>query len=736
MKTKMRYLFLLLLSGISMIGFALPVRESSTIQSLEDLLITPQAHFHPSTDLRRAVQRASAAGKLTVRMVYDEEVWTPLTVTVFNKDFFTILYIDDLIEEQEQANEKVVIDDLPEGTYDVLVMMANNDSGARSFVVKENTNVKSQINTNVIANIENVERINCTAFLPDGEEMTLRTLNEEEELVNGNAEAVYIQTYIYKEGIEGPVCGLISNAVADIPEMGLYGKDLRDIFISPVGPHYTIVQVFEIHPTTTQENLGVAMFTRGMPENMEMSNDPSTYTPGYIPPMQLTPALKDFDGNQIELFGVALAKNGVLDDYFNSWSWGRKPGYSSRLSYSSNYYTDSFDSEYSLFFHNNLDMIKKGSQFPSNRAVHSPAYSLSQEGAYFPQSFYRSDNSYYCQVDSIGEINMASIPGNAALSVSSEEMYYVMGESTPFYQILQYNCPAAQVGDDIYSSSCGFLVKSLGRLGETRDDDLGLSAVKVYQNGKPVNANTSFANLWKYLEERGELKGKFRVEFRHENVEIDGVKGFVEQTMNWNQDNEDNISPCLQMVQFRTVDNKLTDFFETATDVTIRFAADDLTTFRILPELSGYVFWDEKGNPFDAKVEWRPNGDDGDWHEISLDKDNENSRQWGFGEIFNGSFETIDIKSKNGWYDVRISLKDEAGNAQVQTLSPAFKIENMSLGKIDLSNAEINKDMKYQIWSLDGVMMKSGLGDIDFSGLGKGIYIIRQGSNVTKSRVP
>ncbi|MDE5644717.1 MAG: hypothetical protein K2I45_03650 [Muribaculaceae bacterium] len=59
----------------------------------------------------------------------------------------------------------------------------------------------------------------------------------------------------------------------------------------------------------------------------------------------------------------------------------------------------------------------------------------------------------------------------------------------------------------------------------------------------------------------------------------------------------------------------------------------------------------------------------------------------GYGHFYRGSLGSVNRGSSNGWFDIRISMKDAAGNCQLQTISPAFKVE--SLAGVDAVRGDI-----------------------------------------------
>ena len=60
-----------------------------------------------------------------------------------------------------------------------------------------------------------------------------------------------------------------------------------------------------------------------------------------------------------------------------------------------------------------------------------------------------------------------------------------------------------------------------------------------------------------------------------------------------------------------------------------------------------------------------------------------------YGHYFEGSLVEEKSSSSNGWYDIRITLTDESGNSQTQTISPAFRVEHAqsSMATVGSSNA-------------------------------------------------
>ena len=50
----------------------------------------------------------------------------------------------------------------------------------------------------------------------------------------------------------------------------------------------------------------------------------------------------------------------------------------------------------------------------------------------------------------------------------------------------------------------------------------------------------------------------------------------------------------------------------------------------------------------------------------------------GFGTLYTASLSGLNISSPTGWFDITIEVEDGQGAKQIQTLSPAFKIESLA----------------------------------------------------------
>jgi hypothetical protein len=179
------------------------------------------------------------------------------------------------------------------------------------------------------------------------------------------------------------------------------------------------------------------------------------------------------------------------------------------------------------------------------------------------------------------------------------------------------------------------------------------------------------------------------------NISVDGVSGENYMIVAYDENNEDLCAPTLQMLHFVNNDGTITTHFATADEGTLEFAGGD------------FNWHDEDGNWwFDEKeatvcVEYAPYQSD-DFTELEATEVPELYTMPGFGHFYRASLASVDKESTNGWYDLRIRLTDAAGNYQLQTISPAFKIDDQSGLK------QVTADSIGRVYVKDGTLCVEG----------------------------
>ena len=149
------------------------------------------------------------------------------------------------------------------------------------------------------------------------------------------------------------------------------------------------------------------------------------------------------------------------------------------------------------------------------------------------------------------------------------------------------------------------------------------------------------------------------------------------------QTKEDLYPPTITCLQPRTSTDEINNVFTKPSDGSFRLFAGDTTN------KWQWANWGDDTEPFwiayqwreinpdvTAKVEYSPYGKE-NWTELDAKQDTE-AYSKALGNLYDISLETVDQKSDNGWFDLRISLIDASGNSQTQILSPAFKITDLT----------------------------------------------------------
>lgn len=280
-----------------------------------------------------------------------------------------------------------------------------------------------------------------------------------------------------------------------------------------------------------------------------------------------------------------------------------------------------------------------------------------------------------------------------------------------------------------------FFINSIGRLGEQRTSDRVFGNATVEINGEEVTSG-SFTDLiqWSY---RGLAKNPeaadWKITFKVDAILVDGQQSSNETVMTLRTEGDDYVAPTMTMLNFRDRDDRITDRFELAEDATLEFSAGDF-----VPNVT------DNNDPWfgcqslaSVKVEYSAEGKD-EWKEIAVEEVPELFYMPGYGHFYRGSLAGMgSTHTPTGWYDLRVTIADNSGNAQTQTLSPAVMIsEGCSLERIDSDNAvgisvcgsEIRvsgvENPLVKICDLTGRELKSGRSTvIDASGLSGALIV-------------
>lgn len=309
-------------------------------------------------------------------------------------------------------------------------------------------------------------------------------------------------------------------------------------------------------------------------------------------------------------------------------------------------------------------------------------------------------------------------PGNPAFETSKENLGVVLGNTAPVFsimnQVIEYPAGTYHMHTPYYH----------GIGGEDRFIDESFAKIIVKRDGSTIleGGTTELLDWEQENVEDGHAKGIVELTFENRNILVDNLPGYNLASIKYDERKEDRNVPTIQKLWYRNSEGKITDRFEKAEDGVMEFSGADFN-FNYNPE--GYSWYN--CDPVEVKVEYAPHNTVG-WNKLEVEEVRENFYTPGFGYFWRAPLRQVNAKSKNGWFDLRISLTDPSGNNQTQTFGPAFFIADKTSGVEDINDtgARVYVDgrqircensterMIVKVYSLDGTLVcdKSDLSDL------------------------
>lgn len=248
------------------------------------------------------------------------------------------------------------------------------------------------------------------------------------------------------------------------------------------------------------------------------------------------------------------------------------------------------------------------------------------------------------------------------------------------------------------------------------------SRITIWENDEQkISSLKEFSSSWESTS-----GSSVKVLFEDFNVTVDGIKGTNITELNYTKRDGDANPPQLTMLQFRDQNDKMTDRFDNNGDGKIEIHAGDFTLKKC--SFNEWTYWHDCSELADVKVEYAPYGSD-DFSPLEVREIPEMFFMPGYGYFFRGDLTAVSKASSNKWYDVRISLTDPSGNTNVQTISPAFRIENITEGVETIGNEATST---FEVYSLDGTCVMRNAHKDAMQTLAKGIYIKRSQEKTEK----
>lgn len=312
----------------------------------------------------------------------------------------------------------------------------------------------------------------------------------------------------------------------------------------------------------------------------------------------------------------------------------------------------------------------------------------------------------------------------------------VWGEGLAFVSIYpNYNNKAA---------TPNYRIGPKGIYGEQRSMDIPISELRIdtLDNGKwnrfSVTTGDKITTVSTVL--RGaKYSGKVGLEVCDTNYFIGNTRGQSISRVEFDMKNtKDFTAPVINMINFRTEEDKIANSFEYLNNATLEFYAADLEGW--IKSYMGFIMHEVTG----ASARFRLHGTE-EWMDLPLSANKEYDEMIFLGQNYSGKFANIMKEAKAGTYDVEITVHDAADNKGIVTACPAFLVEKDGYANsvseivtedgnsIILNGTEVScpddAEADITIYDVTGKVVAAGIGHVDISSVEKGIIIVKATGN-------
>lgn len=176
------------------------------------------------------------------------------------------------------------------------------------------------------------------------------------------------------------------------------------------------------------------------------------------------------------------------------------------------------------------------------------------------------------------------------------------------------------------------------------------------------------------------------------SIDLDGLQPVNTTEVTYDQTLDAWEPPTLTSLKICDSNGMVTNRLDNYKDALCVFFAGGTRWHRFWYMPSFFELWfanDSQSITYDvnAKVEYAPYAS-GTWQSLPV-VENETFRSPALGNYYSVGLGEISAESTTGWYDLRITLINSEGNSQIQTLSPAFKLNNPAgISPIEAENFE------------------------------------------------
>lgn len=209
-------------------------------------------------------------------------------------------------------------------------------------------------------------------------------------------------------------------------------------------------------------------------------------------------------------------------------------------------------------------------------------------------------------------------------------------------------------------------------------------------------------------------------------VKVDGLDGYNNTEVYFDLNKSDFSAPTVQMLTFKNEAGEITDRLEKREGSKLIMTGGDFKYHMDFNTYLGYFTCDDAS----VEISYSPYGQD-EWKNLTVNEIPEKKFMPYFGNFYEAALDNIECTEDNQWFDLKIVIKDEAGNYQSQVMSPAFKI----LSSVESGIRDI-EEAKAELTYNAGMVKYAGIADFEVRTLAGAAVRAANGSEISVRNLP
>lgn len=578
------------------------------------------------------------------------------------------------------------------GTYEMLAQFTDYSIYQENFVIKENVSITEDCEL-VFDVTDAVCEVSVESYNPSGERCVLDYYTSSGIKEGNTAEMYFVTCLIWNRSWILFSPGKAGEAV--IEGSSMTGEKQHNIKINPVSKAYTYIQERISFAKDWNENWVTVCAINGIEKSVTLSNDYHNYSVPYNFRFSMEP----------EQYYVYLAPS-----CNNVWHPGSEMQYwvinSPSFTFS---YQDANKNPMPAGVDSYVAVKAEYEEYMGS--VDSGWVNLSGDEINIPVYNYQCNPavSNLACVDVDGNAVYRNYPGNSVFSIegSSRQDSYIIGGSVP-YMVGWYAPINSTTSVAVGSSAFG----SIHDCWNSLDTFPGGSYALYFQHDDTELSGTMGA----LMRQTYGQDGNFSIIQDYYVPVSDEKTGHGLSTATYSFKSADCIPPQLQCVQIREANGVVANSLDSSRGATLTIGAGDYDWWID----NGVACYTELSKPVSVSVSIVPEKDEfaGAWTPLEVNDIEEGRNEAGFGYIFRSELPEL----ADGWYSLKITVTDEAGNSTKQILSPAFRVGEES-GVREIADDELTENSDVYYFNLQGIRVENPA---------HGIYIRCNGNRMEK----